>query len=236
MLLLLSAARLTETHSDKEHTHTYTQTKKARRQGVEDVVGASSMPLPSIVVDSNGHKPDATGAGGGAGGGAGAGAGAAKKKPPSDAEDVSLTFQQRVEALAASMRSSDEEVAAADEAEEAERAAAGPAARRRLGIAAGSSRGGTGGIDSVQNVLVQALQVQDDSLLEYCLAVSDQRVIKATVARLPTSTVLPFLTRYYNARAAAVGCLRACLLLFVVVVVCAGLCVALRLARSRGVN
>ena len=49
---------------------------------------------------------------------------------------------------------------------------------------------------SLQVVLEQALQTQDDAQLEYCLAVTDPAVIHATVARLSTEKVLPFLSRY----------------------------------------
>ena len=48
---------------------------------------------------------------------------------------------------------------------------------------------------SLQAVLEQALQTQDDAQLEYCLAVKDTSVIETTVARLPTPKVIPFLSR-----------------------------------------
>eukprot|EP00741_Cyanophora_paradoxa_P007161 tig00000123_g6930.t1 len=49
--------------------------------------------------------------------------------------------------------------------------------------------------DSLQPLLVQALQSGDGTLLEQCLRVTNERVIQTTVSRLPTSSVLPFLKR-----------------------------------------
>lgn len=50
-------------------------------------------------------------------------------------------------------------------------------------------------VESLSTVLTQALQSGDESLLEQCLAVGDQGVIKATAERLPSSKVLQFLLR-----------------------------------------
>ncbi|CAN0106013.1 unnamed protein product [Ascophyllum nodosum] len=49
--------------------------------------------------------------------------------------------------------------------------------------------------ESLSTVLTQALQSGDESLLEQCLAVGNQDVIEATVERLASSKVLPFLLR-----------------------------------------
>lgn len=49
--------------------------------------------------------------------------------------------------------------------------------------------------ESLATVLTQALQSGDESLLEQCLAVADQNVIKSTVERLSSSKVLSFLFR-----------------------------------------
>lgn len=51
-------------------------------------------------------------------------------------------------------------------------------------------------VESLATVLTQALQSGDNGLLEKCLGVSEQGVIEATVERLPSSKVLPFLLRY----------------------------------------
>ena len=47
--------------------------------------------------------------------------------------------------------------------------------------------------ESLANLLAQALQGGDRQLLEHCLAVSDERVIKKTMRRLPPSLAVPFL-------------------------------------------
>ena len=47
--------------------------------------------------------------------------------------------------------------------------------------------------ESLGNLLAQALQGGDRQLLERCLAVGDEKVIKKTVRRLPTSLVVQFL-------------------------------------------
>lgn len=49
--------------------------------------------------------------------------------------------------------------------------------------------------DSVHTLLVQALQSDDKSLLEQCLGVTNQRVIDATVAKLPPAAVSSLLTK-----------------------------------------
>ena len=47
--------------------------------------------------------------------------------------------------------------------------------------------------ESLRTVLIQALHSGDNSLLEYCLSVSDKKVIDRTIAKLPSEYVLPFL-------------------------------------------
>eukprot|EP01083_Nonionella_stella_P051109 135727_1 len=49
--------------------------------------------------------------------------------------------------------------------------------------------------DSLQEVLVQALQNDDKQLLEYCLDHQKPTIIENTIDRLPTAYVLPFLTK-----------------------------------------
>lgn len=48
---------------------------------------------------------------------------------------------------------------------------------------------------SLATVLEQALQSGDNSMLEYVLQVVDQQVINATIGRLPSIRVIPFLSR-----------------------------------------
>lgn len=50
-------------------------------------------------------------------------------------------------------------------------------------------------VQSLSTVLTQALQSGDEALLEKCLGVGDEEVMEATVEKLPTSKVLPFLLR-----------------------------------------
>lgn len=67
------------------------------------------------------------------------------------------------------------------------------------GVLVPVGKGGDGAlqpqVESLSTVLTQALQSGDESLLEQCLAVGDQGVIKATAERLPSSKVLQFLLR-----------------------------------------
>ena len=48
---------------------------------------------------------------------------------------------------------------------------------------------------SIAAVIDQAIQVDDDALLEYCLATRDTMVIRASVGRLKVTRVLPFLKK-----------------------------------------
>lgn len=47
---------------------------------------------------------------------------------------------------------------------------------------------------SLVSILDQALQTKDNTLLEYCLRSNDPEVVDATVKRLPSQRVIPFLT------------------------------------------
>lgn len=47
--------------------------------------------------------------------------------------------------------------------------------------------------ESLVSVLEQALQSRDDNLVEECLVVTDQQVVEATVNRMSSTHVLPFL-------------------------------------------
>lgn len=48
--------------------------------------------------------------------------------------------------------------------------------------------------DSLTTVLSQALHTNDESLLEYCLNVTNRTVINATISRLPAPFIVPLLT------------------------------------------
>lgn len=101
--------------------------------------------------------------------------------------EASLSIAERLEALSAAID------------EEAEKSGSGKA--RGDGVLALMGGGADEGAiqpraESLSTVLTQALQSGDESLLEQCLAVGDQSVIEATVERLPSSKVLPFLLRY----------------------------------------
>ena len=110
-----------------------------------------------------------------ANGGAGAGAG--------EANTLDVPLQERVDALAATLD-------AMDDGSDVELEDSKVVAHKRN---AGSQPVVA---SSLQAVLEQALQAGDDAQLEYCLAVTDKDVITTTVARLPTSKVLPFLAKY----------------------------------------
>lgn len=62
---------------------------------------------------------------------------------------------------------------------------------------AASAAGATPAAGSLQTILTQALHSNDNELLEYCLQSGRQNeaLIKRTVERLPTTYVLPFVTR-----------------------------------------
>jgi hypothetical protein len=80
-----------------------------------------------------------------------------------------------------------------DKADKAERAAKGAGKKD-----AGGSSKPAPTADSLSPVLEQALHSGDNALLEYCLSVSDRKVIENTVARLPSRHVVPFLTSVVN--------------------------------------
>lgn len=65
-----------------------------------------------------------------------------------------------------------------------------------LAVVGGRGAGGQPRVESLSTVLTQALQSGDNGLMEKCLGVGDQEVIEATVERLPSSKVVPFLLRW----------------------------------------
>lgn len=101
-------------------------------------------------------------------------------------EESRMTIAERLEALSEAID------------EEEGRRASGMGAARGGGVlaAVGQAEGEQPRAESLSTVLIQALQSGDESLLEQCFAVGEQGVIKATVERLPSSKVLPFLLRY----------------------------------------
>eukprot|EP00033_Pygsuia_biforma_P002084 GCRY01002314.1.p1 GENE.GCRY01002314.1~~GCRY01002314.1.p1 ORF type:complete len:568 (-),score=128.32 GCRY01002314.1:231-1934(-) len=68
---------------------------------------------------------------------------------------------------------------------------------KNLEIATGEKigPGGAPKAESLHAVLSQALQSNDATLLEYCLAVSDRKVINRTIQRLSTADILPLLLK-----------------------------------------
>lgn len=68
-----------------------------------------------------------------------------------------------------------------------------PRAVARRGGGGKGSGVGRPSAESLQLMVSQALRTDDRSLLEQCLAVQDPAIVRATVRRLPTGHVLPFL-------------------------------------------
>lgn len=118
---------------------------------------------------------------------AGAGAGAGGGAVDDDSVDEE-TLQARVDRLAARVGSSAESSVSEDDAG----ALAIGAARDNL---AGSAGAVAPRAASLHVALEQALQTQDNSQLEYCLAINDKLVLERTVARLSAHRVLPFLMK-----------------------------------------
>ena len=107
--------------------------------------------------------------------------------------DAGMTIAERLEALSEAIDRDAETAVGARKRRGGEEGEEGGV----LGLA---GRGGEGALqpraESLSTVLTQALQSGDESLLEQCLAVGNQDVIEATVERLASSKVLPFLLRW----------------------------------------
>lgn len=129
----------------------------------------------------------------------GAGAGSKSSSASAAVEvDGELTLGERLSAVVAALRN--------PAATDLRSALAGgtTTGEGSSGVAGGAGAGASGGTSvashilttgSLAVVLQQALQANDDAQLELVLAHTDKAVIANTIARLPTTYVLPFLTK-----------------------------------------
>jgi hypothetical protein len=100
------------------------------------------------------------------------------------------TFEERLREL--SVAGDAQRVRSRKQQAQRREASSAAAAAAAAGLPAAGTAGAAPKADSLRPVLEQAVTSGDASLLEYCLSVTDKRVIDVTVAALPARLVVPF--------------------------------------------